>query len=135
MKRIDFKNLKTVNELIIECLAASGPKNKRLWFSCKKILEYINEHSFKEMKIISTNLIKLTKDGYIERTIKPKEMRMKYSVKTEYLYRWTGKEYVRPNYSKLKTYHEHQHDNIKMARDVKWILPDAPKWFRRMFYY
>lgn len=120
--------MKTKYEAIIDFVSLRGPDNKIFWYTHGKIKEGIKDNE----KSLSGYLLKLVKDGYIERTFKPEGMKGKYNAQKEYLYRWTGKPYRIPNYEGLVTHHPGHKENLKLGRLLAYQYPYLPKWFRKM---
>jgi hypothetical protein len=127
-----MKKYKTQKERIIEFMRPNGTDNKIKWFTHKLIVDDVNNYFGSKRKSISDRLLGLIISGHVERALKPDELKKGSNGKKEYIYRWTGKEYIPPDRKTLKTYHKNHADNIAIGKHLYSHYPHLPKWFRLM---
>lgn len=140
-KMTEMKTTKTWKERVMAATSGRNSRGARLWYSHDKIIRLISEAEGIDPKLIyrslSAYLSGLVKSGHLERATKPPELRQGIrglSSIPEYVYRQTGKPFVRgmPSLSSSKNEHTEAARRSSQGHEL-WRLHRAlPKWFRCM---
>lgn len=112
----------------------------RKWFTYRAIVNSICENedfdqSHKFFNSMSRNILTLIKMGVVERAKKPYAMRDKHPPGQEYLYRWTGKPYIRPIHGSgiCKMYPDsYTVEAVDLGMTLYLRYKTHPSWFRRL---
>lgn len=112
----------------------TGREKKGIWFSHKKIIEHLDCTNRNKPLSVTMYLLQLIRTGHLERAVKPAELRENdlYRPQVEYLYRWTGLKYVRPdNFTKIGGINSRvDPDAMRLGAEIWNNHPHLPKWFR-----
>lgn len=123
-------------------LATTG-RNSRgvfLWYSHDLILKIVSEQEGINVRdtyrSLSCYLHGLVKSGHLERALKPRELSLKVQDdgRPEYLYRQTGKPYLRgiPVLKSCKNKHSVFVQRSTQGHELWRLHRKLPKWFRLM---
>lgn len=124
------------NERIL--LALNGTDKKKFWYTHKRVRELVADNEgilLADMPhSLSVYLLGLVKDGYVERAFKPAHMKDTNIPQAEYIYRSTGKPYVRPHRfaGRINTRIPVDHNYVELGFRIWNENKRLPKWFRRM---
>lgn len=132
--------MKTWKERVMAATSGRNSRGAFLWYSHDKICSLITEAEGFETKSVyrslSAYLSELVKSGHLVRAIKPRELSLKvqYDGKPEYLYRQTGKPFVRgvPALISSKNDHSEAARRSSQAHELWRVHRALPKWFRCM---
>lgn len=114
-----------------------GRIKKGEWFTHAKIMELVDNGPYKKPMSLTSYLIELVRTGHLERTIMPMSMKENrhYRPQREYLYRYTGKPYVKPDCFKKLHNEKHTDESIadmRLGSRIYLLNMKLPKWYRDM---
>lgn len=132
-----YLNNVTWNERILSVL--NGTDKKKFWYTHRRVRELVIDHYGLKAEntpvSLSVYMLGLIKDGYIERAEKPMHLRPndRTGVK-EYIYRATGKQYVRQKRFTGRNGEIYYVDPDKAELGFRIWNENRrlPKWFRTM---